>query len=240
MTKEKLKQEAIERVDAFIDNFSQDVRSTLYDRLNQEDVKDFLYSLYFDSAEPREKRIAELETENEQIKNSDTLCKLIGEQKRKITELKNNNKVYCEGNGETLVVNVSFDNFTRINANHKMYYPHNNELEKENAELRKIAEFQQSNNMNTHLENKKLKEGLEVGSILNKGLNHLNKTLEEERDKYINMVFDKDEQLTKAKELLRELIDTPVFNQMGGELYETDRYTELVEEVERFLKETEE
>ena len=36
---------------------------------------------------PYEKRIAELEAENEQIKNSDTLCKLIGEQKRKITDL---------------------------------------------------------------------------------------------------------------------------------------------------------
>ena len=32
-------------------------------------------------------RITELETKNEQIKNSDTLCKLIGEQKRKIAEL---------------------------------------------------------------------------------------------------------------------------------------------------------
>ena len=32
-------------------------------------------------------RVIELEAENEQIKNSDTLCKLIGEQKRKITEL---------------------------------------------------------------------------------------------------------------------------------------------------------
>ena len=32
-------------------------------------------------------RIVELKAENEQIKNSDTLCKLIGEQKRKITDL---------------------------------------------------------------------------------------------------------------------------------------------------------
>ena len=32
------------------------------------------------------------------------------------------------------------------------------ELEKENAELKSIAEFQQSSNMNTHFENKKLKE----------------------------------------------------------------------------------
>lgn len=33
------------------------------------------------------KGIAELEAENESIKNSDTLCKLIGEQKRKIIKL---------------------------------------------------------------------------------------------------------------------------------------------------------
>ena len=42
---------------------------------------------YLAGAEPREKRIEELEAENEQIKNSDTLCKLIGEHKRKIAEL---------------------------------------------------------------------------------------------------------------------------------------------------------
>lgn len=47
-------------------------------------------------------------------------------------------------------------------------------------------------------------------------------------------------QLFKAKELLRELIDTPVFNQMGGELYENEGYTELVEEVEQFLEEMKE
>ena len=32
-------------------------------------------------------RIIKLEAENEQIKNSDTLCKLIGEQKREIADL---------------------------------------------------------------------------------------------------------------------------------------------------------
>ena len=36
-------------------------------------------------------RNLELEKENEQIKNSDTLCKLIGEQKRKIAELEKEN-----------------------------------------------------------------------------------------------------------------------------------------------------
>ena len=37
--------------------------------------------------EGRDLEIKELKAENEQIKNSDTLCKLIGEQKRKIVEL---------------------------------------------------------------------------------------------------------------------------------------------------------
>jgi hypothetical protein len=37
--------------------------------------------------EPREKRIAKLEEENKRIKDSDSLCQLIGEQKLKITEL---------------------------------------------------------------------------------------------------------------------------------------------------------
>lgn len=45
------------------------------------------YEAYLAGSEPREKRIAELEAENKQIKNSDTLCKLIGEQKIKIAEL---------------------------------------------------------------------------------------------------------------------------------------------------------
>jgi hypothetical protein len=41
------------------------------------------YNKYKDA----EKRIAELEAENEQIKNSDTMCKLIGEQKIKVADL---------------------------------------------------------------------------------------------------------------------------------------------------------
>jgi hypothetical protein len=68
MTKEEREKEAIKRVDAFIDTLSQDVRSTLYDRLNQEDVKDFLYGVYIDSAEPREKRIEELEAQIEKMR----------------------------------------------------------------------------------------------------------------------------------------------------------------------------
>ena len=77
---------------------------------------------------------------------------------------------------------------------------------KENAELKSIAEFQQSSNMDTRLENKKLKEVLAVGTTCNKGLISRNKFLEEETDKYRNMVFDKIEQLDKAKEIIEELV----------------------------------
>ena len=46
-----------------------------------------------------QEEIKELKAENEQIKNSDTLCKLIGEQKRKITDLEAQiEKMKCCGN----------------------------------------------------------------------------------------------------------------------------------------------
>lgn len=106
----------------------------------------------------------------------------------------------------------------------------NDKLQKENAELRAIAEFQQSSNMDTHLENKKLKEGLVVGSTLNKGLNSLNKALEEERDKYRNMVFDKDEQLTKAKEIIKSLL------RLWNDVMTEETVKALVAEAEQFLK----
>lgn len=105
------------------------------------------------------------------------------------------------------------------------------DLEKENAELRKVAEFQQSSNMNRHFENKKLKEGLAVGSILNKGLNSLNKALEEERDKYRDMVFDKDDQLTKAKELLKWALHSDPEHD--------EDFEKKWEEAEQFLSEVE-
>lgn len=104
-------------------------------------------------------------------------------------------------------------------------------LEKENAELKSIAEFQQSSNMSRHFENKKLKEGLAVGSTFNKALNSMNKNLEEERDKYRNMVFDKDEQLTKAKVALRNVID--YLGQFCSD------YPDCVIEAEQFLSEVE-
>lgn len=108
-------------------------------------------------------------------------------------------------------------------------------LEKEITELRKVAEFQQSSNMSRHFENKKLKEGLAVGSTFNKALNSMNKNLEEERDKYRNMVFDKDEELTKAKEHIRTLISCLIDWVQEGD----KDYCHIVE-AEQFLKETEE
>lgn len=66
---------------------------------------------------------------------------------------------------------------------------------------------------------------------------NLRVSIESTRCAGIELLSDKRKQFTKAKELLREIIDTPVFNQTGGELYENEGYTELVEEAEQFLKE---
>lgn len=111
------------------------------------------------------------------------------------------------------------------------------ELEQENAELRKIAEFQQSSNMNTHLENKKLKEGLAVGSTWNKYLNSMNKSLEEERDKYREMTFDMKDQLTKAKEIITVFLKYSEYDEF--EQKEFDEYFDNKNKAEQFLSEVE-
>ena len=113
---------------------------------------------YLASAEPREKRITELEH-----------------------QLTHRNCLDCSNHSSNLRMR-------------------NLALEKENAELRKVAEFQQSSNMSRHFENKKLKEGLAVGSTFNKALNSMNKNLEEERNKYRNMVFDLQKENAELKE----------------------------------------
>lgn len=81
MTKEELRQEAQESYTKLLRqiNCGQDYNCETYN------------DGYIAGAEPREKRIEELEEENELIKNSDTLCKLIGEQKRKIAKLEKEN-----------------------------------------------------------------------------------------------------------------------------------------------------
>ena len=109
------------------------------------------------------------------------------------------------------------------------------ELEKENAELKSIAEFQQSSNMSRHFENKKLKEGLAVGSMWNKHLNSQNKALEEERDKYRDMTFDQREQLTKAKEIIREFVEWATWQGSN-----CPNFKSIQDKAEQFLKENEE
>ena len=87
------------------------------------------------------------------------------------------------------------------------------ELEKENEQLKSIAEFQQSSNMKRHFEiqelkkkNKELDVFLNAGTTFNKALNSTNKVLEEERDRYRNMVFDQKDLLTKAKGHIENLL----------------------------------
>ena len=113
------------------------------------------------------------------------------------------------------------------------------ELEKENAELKSIAEFQQSSNMSRYFENNKLKEGLAVGSTFNKALNSMNKNLEEKRDKYRNMVFDKDEQLTKAKEIIK-MLHSDCYSIAECEDTNLGLWEDDLAKAEQFLKDLEE
>jgi flagellar hook-basal body complex protein FliE len=139
-------------------------------------------------------------------------------------------------NGLNMVGEISYSQYSELYDEgtkqiQRAYELGKSELEKENAELRKVAEFQQSSNMSRHFENKKLKEGLAVGSTFNKALNSMNKNLEEERDKYRNMVFDKDEQLTKAMKHLKDLVYVV---ELGKNELATAR---ILAEAKEFLKE---
>jgi hypothetical protein len=178
MTKEELEKEAIKRVDAFIDTLSQDVRSTLYNRLNQEDVKDFLYGVYIDSAEPREKRIAKLEQENKELKTVKIL-----QLERKIASIRGAHSVDCR----------------KLNARTEQV----ERLKKENAELKK-------------------KNGNLVAS---------SKTIISLSDEIEARTMN---QLTKAKELVKSLID--ILKIIEGE--QTHEMV-IVKEAEQFLKEVE-
>ncbi|MBO5864036.1 MAG: hypothetical protein J6Q59_07195 [Paludibacteraceae bacterium] len=101
---------------------------------------------------------------------------------------------------------------------------------KENAELKSIAEFQQSSNMSRYFENKKLNEVLTVGSVFNKALNSRNKFLKEEVERYRNTVFDKIKKLDEAEELILKLSTC-----LKGHSNNNFEY-ELLQEAERFLE----
>lgn len=106
-------------------------------------------------------------------------------------------------------------------------------LEKENTELKLKLEALEGqipwkdikDKSELIKENTELKEKLEIE--------------QNARGDWFGKAVTKDRRLNEAKELLKEMIDTPVFNQMGGELYENEGYTELVTEVEQFLSEVE-
>lgn len=85
-------------------------------------------------------------------------------------------------------------------------------------------------------ENEKLKETLTVGTTWNKHLNSRNKALEEESDKYRNMLFDKMEQLDRAKKIIKKLY-SHIFQGMG--FMELNDYNIQKAETEQFLKEVE-
>lgn len=101
----------------------------------------------------KEGKIKELEALIEELKktNSETLAELnhingdlileVAEKDKEIEELKANNKVYCIGEGETLVINTTFNEFTRINANKKMYYPHDTQLKELEEKDKQIEEL---------------------------------------------------------------------------------------------------
>lgn len=77
----------------------------------------------------------------------------------------------------------------------------------------------------------------------NAELKEYNKYLKRKRQGGIQKQYNKvaiinqqDKQLTKAKELLKGIVDTPMYYQMGGEMYESEEYKELITEAEQFLK----
>ena len=125
-------------------------------------------------------------------------------------------------------------------------------LEKENAELRNTAEFQQSSNMNRYFENKKLKD---ENTGLKEKVSYLEDNLRVARKDRKNLQlkvgkglkeFIKDcphsalklyangyyaEQLTKAKEIIKRLNDI-VCGRSGDDW-------ELIEQAEQFISEVE-
>ena len=109
---------------------------------------------------------------------------------------------------------------------------------KENAELRNIAEFQQSSNMNRYFENKKLKdenaglkEKLNIRSCQN--CKHNNKSCPNDGScvNYNKWEDYKNPQLTKAKELLTKYVE--LFKPKGGNIPPTP----IQVETEQFLRE---
>lgn len=122
------------------------------------------------------------------------------------------------------------------------------ELKKENAELRNIAEFQQSSNMNRYFENKKLKdENTELKEKLNirscQNCKHNNKSCPNDGScvRYSKCEDYKNQQLTKAKEIIKDYLTIVKGSHTTvcgvPEENRTINVLKLNEEAEQFIKE---
>ena len=115
-------------------------------------------------------------------------------------------------------------------------------LEQRNAELRNIAEFQQSSNMNRYFENKKLKD---ENTGLKEKLKHNNKSCPNDGScvHYNKWEDYKNPQLTKAKEIIKDymIIAKGAHITVCGisEENRTINVLQLNEEAEQFIKDME-
>jgi len=161
---------------------------------------------YLAGAEPREKRIAELEKQLEELpdkwcRNKDDYCPHLAKLEQENALLKGRNEGFEQ---QIMGLLIKYEEVYKRFPDLKSAMDKAKTILKENAELKERANI--------------LDNCDRLGDMITQAYK---------------------DQLTKAKELLKEMIDTPVFNQMGGEVYENECYTELVAEVENFLSEVE-
>lgn len=107
------------------------------------------------------------------------------------------------------------------------------ELEKENADLKSIAEFQQSSNMQRYFEIQELK----------KENAKLKKELKDANEKVVKLACNQNkdlkDKLTKAKEIINDLVHLGEFNEYTDEEYFNYQVHEALKNSEQFLKEIE-
>ena len=121
---------------------------------------------------------------------------------------------------------------------------------KENAELRNIAEFQQSSNMNRYFENKKLKdENTRLKEKLNtrsyQNCKRYNRSCPNDGScvNYSKWEIYINPELTKAKEIIKkflEFVNNEVEFDPEHSQEHTDLWNELCEKAEQFISEVEE
>lgn len=190
--------------------------------------------------------IKELEEENEQLRNNGFTVSAMTEQQLKVAiekgeQLEKENRTLegCLLAEQEHTQMLEKEN-KKLQRACKRWFDQARENKKEVIKMTSVADYQQSCNMKRYFEiqelkkkNKELDVFLNVGSTFNKTLNSTNKALEEERDKYRNMVFDQKDQLTKAKELLTKWVE--LFKPKGGNIPPTP----IQVDTEQFISEIE-